>query len=156
VSVSQGRRLTQNLTARLSRSVAVVDYLLPHFDTVHCLGYSLLNTAATATYFVGHCLLSLDTGDCSLSGVFCWTLSTVTGHWRLFTVRCILLDAVYAVRCSLLNTLASVIYFVEHTGNSQCILLDPVATVMNLLDTGDCSLSDVFCWTQSARSGVFC
>jgi len=173
VSVSQGRQLTQNLTARLSRSMAVVDYLLPHFDTVHCLRYVLLNTAATATYFVGHC------GHCL---IYCWTLSTVhcqvyyafgrclrsevyfvghTGnchefvrHRQLFTARCILLDI-----------LATVIYFNEHTGSCQYILLDTLATVMNLLDTGNCSLPGVFCWTllsevyfvqQTGNCHVFC
>jgi len=104
--------LTHNLTARLSRSVAVVDYLDPHFDNVHNI---LLDTVATAIYIVG--------------------------HYRLFTVRCVLLDAVYAVRCILLDILATVIYFVEHTGSCEYILLDTLATVMNLSDTGDCSLS---------------
>ena len=60
--------------------------------------------------------------------------------WRLFTVRCILLDAVYVVKCILLDTLATFIYFVEHTGNCQHILLDTMATVMDLLDTCDISL----------------
>ena len=142
VSVSQGRRLTQNLTARLSRSVAVVDYLLPHFDTVHCLGYSLLNTAATATYFVGHCLLSLDTGDCSLSGVFCWTLSTQWGvvcwtHWHLSYILlntlatanvfcwtqwqlwwiCWTQATVHCLMYSVGHSLLAQVYFVEKAGN---------------------------------------
>jgi hypothetical protein len=100
VSLSQGRRLTHNLTARLSRSVAV-DYLLPHFawhrpvsevyfvghwrlfsvscillDAVYAVRCILLDTLATVIYFVGH------TGNCD----------EFVGHRRLFTVRCILLD----------------------------------------------------------------
>ena len=80
VSVSQGRRLTQNLTARLSRSVSVVDYLLPHFDTVHCLRYILLNRAATATFCWTLWPLPYT--------VYCWTLSTV--HCQVYAVgRCL-------------------------------------------------------------------
>jgi hypothetical protein len=60
VPVSQGRRLTQNLRARLSRFVAVVDYLYPHF-----VGHWPLS----AVYFVEH-----------------WQLSCFVGHWPLSAV----------------------------------------------------------------------
>lgn len=131
VSVSQGRRLTQNHTARQSRSVAVVDCLLPHFDTFQCLRHVLLNTAATATYFVGHC------GHCH---VYCWTQATV--HCQVYAFgRCLRSDMYFVGHTGNCHIFCWThwelpIYFVGHTGNChefvghrrlftvRCILLD--------------------------------
>ena len=109
------------------------------------LAPTLWHRLLSEVYFVGH------SGNCH---IFCWTLwplSCILLDTGDFTVRCILLDAVYAVRRILLDTLATASIFcwtlwplsclLLDTGDFtvRCILLDAVYAVRCiLLDTGNC------------------